>query len=203
MKRMNRILAKAILIMTILSIIIFVRSSPYSVSTSLEPTFYSQTKIVDFSSYSLGLGGDYQSASVSWSANTTDGDLTFVIRSPVGTLDSRYILNSSGVFYIGEPEGNQFLSHANNGTVFLDREYFLQWPYDMHAGGSYYRGVKLYFRSESFSPFLINISVSGYVWRHFYEPSFQIQKFIRSCIVASGLVAIFIILIVSKKEEAE
>lgn len=203
MKRMNLILTKAILIMAILSIIILVRVSPYSVSTSLEPTVYSQTKIVNFTSYSLSLGGDYQSASVSWSANTTDDDLTFVIRSPDGTLNSGWIINSSGFFTIKDPEGNHYLSHSNNGSVFLDRLYFLQWPYEINTGGTDYRGVHLYFRSESATPFLVNISVSGYVWRHFYEPSFQIQKFIRSCIVASGLVAIFIVLIVSKKERTE
>lgn len=137
---------KTILLISLLLIGLF--SAP--VAAEEEYTFV-HTEIntsyhVNSSSFSVTWGGDWENATVSWNTTVIDDSLLFLVLIPDDSLIPSHYLNT----------------HDPNGTIFLDRDYFLLWQYEPNRGGSAFRGIHLYFRSQKGEDFDITISIDGF-----------------------------------------
>lgn len=154
---------------------VYLMVAPYHDNTRLMSLHYKTDIYMNCSSYAYEFGGDFENATISWNANTTGLDLYFAILSSNSTY---------------------MLTHAKNGTIHLYRNYFLAFPYSCEWGGTEwggtgYRGVYLYFRSETGSSFQINITVNGFLWDHWID--IVQQKSLR-CMISVASVFIVIIL---------
>lgn len=95
------------------------------------------------------LCGDWENATVRWNV-------------------TRSVWNDTLYFAVSGPENNYFMVHGDwsAGYIALPRDYFLLFPYEgPSVGGSGYRGIHLYFRSDTCSAFNITLAIDGYCWR--------------------------------------
>ena len=172
---------KMIVVLSSIVLILFtitLTTAPYKYTITEEPFHRNFQAMLNSTSFGFTWGGDFENATVSWSTNTTNASIYFAINGYNSTW---------------------FNSTDNSGSVFLNRTYFLEYPYVVNRGGTWWRGVHTYIRPENGQAFNFILSIDGFILRH--DTNTIAQQVSRLLIYwVGGVVWVFIVIVMTRPE---
>ena len=175
---------KVILVLATLSLFIFsatISALPYSEEITQERFFISQEQTINCTSMGIGWGGDFENATVYWNTTTVNQTLFFAVIGYNNTLP--------------------FQSNESCGSVFINRTYFLEYPFQTNMGGTDWRGVHVYLWSEIGEAFNLTLTIDGFVYRHYID--YTLQESIRfGSVIIAYLIWVVVVFYVTRPESA-